>query len=80
MIKQYPSKRRTSTATTFSKNVRRILAQKDMTQKELADRLKVDRSQISHILNLRQVPTLDAVDRWAKALRVLPVELLTKNC
>lgn len=78
MIKQQRKSSAKSTANIFSKNVRRILSEKQMTQTELADRLCVDRSQISHILNLRQIPTLDAVDRWARALRVLPVELLTK--
>ena len=79
MIKSKKRTKNNSLANIFSKNVRKLLTQKNMTQVELAERLEVDRSQISHILNCHQIPTLDAVDRWAKALRVLPVELLTKN-
>ena len=60
----------------FKGNVSIILIRKQMTRSELAESIGCNKSQISHVLNGRQIPTLDAVERWASALDVSAIELL----
>ena len=60
----------------FKGNVSIVLTKKQMTRSELAESIGCNKSQISHVLNGRQIPTLIAVERWAKALDVNAIELL----
>ena len=61
---------------TFQQNVNRLLRRKDMTRKMLAAVLDVHKSQVTHVLNGRQVPTLETIEKWADALEVKPFDLL----
>jgi len=60
----------------FKENVSIMLLRKQMTRSELAESIGCNKSQISHVLNGHQIPTLIAVERWASALDVSAVELL----
>ena len=57
-------------------NIRKIRAEKRLTQKELCRRLRVDVSYFSNLENGRKNPTLATLDKIAKALGVRMTELV----
>ena len=62
----------------FVDNVRHRMQQLDITQSELAGRLKVDPSYVSQILNGHRRPGLDSLDSFARALGVEPQDLIRR--
>lgn len=60
----------------FRKNVIAILRERRMLRIDLADRLSIHKSNVTHILNGRQSLTIQVLEQWAKALRVKPYTLL----
>lgn len=60
----------------FCKNARRIREEQEMTQQEVAERLKVSRPYVAELEAGRHAPSLDLVERIAKALKVPATDLL----
>ena len=60
----------------LGENLKRIRTNKNITQTELADKLKVDKSFVSNIENGKTNPTLLTITSLAKALDVSVNELL----
>ena len=60
----------------FAFNLRRLRVERGLSQEELAHRTGIDRTYVSHLERLRYNPTLDMVERLAKALDVEPLALL----
>ena len=65
--------------TTFSENLRRLRAEKGMSQEALAHSAGLDRTYISSIEREVYAASLDVVDRLAQSLNVRPDELLQSN-
>lgn len=61
----------------LGENLKRIRVHHDITQIEVAKRLKVDRSFVSNIENGKTNPTLSTITSLAKALKV-PIDELFK--
>jgi transcriptional regulator with XRE-family HTH domain len=61
---------------TFADNLRRIRAEKGISQEELAHRADLDRTYISYIENRRYAASIDVLGRIAKGLGVHASELL----
>jgi transcriptional regulator with XRE-family HTH domain len=58
-------------------NVKRLRAQRDLTQAELAKRVKVSQAFIAQLETGKETnPTLDTVRKLAKALKVTVAELV----
>ena len=64
---------------TFAQNLRRLRAEKGLSQEELAHRANIDRTYISYIENQRYAASIDVLGRLAKGLGVNPSELLISN-
>lgn len=64
---------------TFADNMRQMLAEKRMTQSDLAARMKVQPSYISHLLTGYRTPHLDTLERIAKAFGCDPSELIREK-
>jgi transcriptional regulator with XRE-family HTH domain len=62
----------------FARNLRKIRAEKRMSQEQLALRAKVDRTYISSLERTVYAPTIDVVDRIARALKIEPALLFQK--
>lgn len=60
----------------FCRNLRVIREIKGLTQQQLADRLKIERENISDFERGRNPPGLLLIERLAAALRVNPLTLL----
>lgn len=60
----------------FADNLRRLRAEKGVSQEELAHRAKIDRTYISYIENQRYAVSIEVLGRLAKGLGVYPSELL----
>lgn len=60
----------------LAQNLRRIRAEKDISQEALAHAADIDRTYISSIERGRYAASIDVVGRLAKALGVKPNELL----
>lgn len=60
----------------FASNLRRLRAERGLSQEELAHRTGIDRTYVSHLERLRYSPTLDMVERLAKSLDAEPWDLL----
>jgi len=58
-------------------NIRRIRTAKGMTQGDLCRVLEIDRAYMSNVENGRKNPTLETIERIAKALN-LPINELLK--
>ena len=65
--------------TTFSENLRRLRAEKGMSQEALAHSAGLDRTYISSIEREVYAASLDVVERLAQSLNVRPDELLQSN-
>jgi len=63
----------------FCKNVRDILDCREMSQDDLAARMKVSKSYVSQLLNGRAEPGFRTLERVAKALQVDPSDLLAEK-
>jgi len=61
----------------LGENMRRIREEKKMSQGDICRILDFDRSHVSNIENGKQNPTLDTIEKIAKALKV-PIESLIK--
>lgn len=61
---------------TFAENLRRLRAEKGVSQEELAHRADLDRTYISYIENRKYAVSIDVLERLAKGLGVYPSELL----
>ncbi len=61
---------------TFARNLRRLREGMGLSQEELAFRGEIDRTYISSLERLEYCPTLDMVEKLARALNVDPLELL----
>jgi len=60
----------------FADNLRRIRAEKGISQEELAHRANIDRTYVSYLENQKYAVSIDIVARLAKGLGVFPSELL----
>lgn len=63
-------------AKTFGMNIRRIRKDRDLSQEALADEVGLAVTYVGQIERGLRNPTLDVVERFAKALGVKPVDLL----
>ena len=61
---------------TFARNLRRLREGIGLSQEELAFRGEIDRTYISSLERLEYCPTLDMVEKLARALNVDALELL----
>ena len=59
-----------------ARNVKRIRTKRGLTQFALADKAKIHRVYLAQIEGATRAPSLEMLDRLAKALRVKPAELL----
>ena len=66
------------TMTTFAANVKRLLKEKGILQKELAAEIGMDESQFSSLLNRRPNTTIETVEMIADALGVDPGILISR--
>lgn len=65
-----------NSAIKLGENIRKIRAEKQLTQIELCHKLKVDRAYMSNIENGKKNPTLATIEKIAKALGVSIEELI----
>ena len=65
-----------SLAKTFGKNVRRVRKERDLSQEALADEVGLAVTYVGQIERGTRNPTLEIVERLARALRVKPLDLL----
>jgi len=63
----------------FRKRLRSAMESKNISQRELAEKVGTGHSGINRILQGKQVPTLDLADRLADAVGVALSELLTTS-
>lgn len=63
-------------AETVARNIRRYRKKRQLTQVELAGRLGVQQGYVSTLENAGRVPSLDMLEKVAKALWVAPWRLL----
>jgi transcriptional regulator with XRE-family HTH domain len=61
----------------FCENLRRVMADKAVTQAELARRLGVSSVHVCQLIAGRNVPSLEKVEQVSKALGLDPEELLS---
>ena len=67
--------KRDSTLTAFGRNVARIRAERGFSQDKLAEKAEMDRTYLSGIERGVRNPSIKAVLKLCKALRVTPDEL-----
>jgi HTH-type transcriptional regulator, competence development regulator len=60
----------------FARRLKRLRAERDLSQLELARRAKMSRTYLARVELGQQSPTLDIIERLAKALRVRPSALI----
>ena len=63
----------------LARNLRRLRREKGLTQEELADRMGINRNYVGMIERCENSPTVDMLERIAKALQVDPSFLLTRH-
>jgi transcriptional regulator with XRE-family HTH domain len=63
--------------TSLGNNIREIRLKKEMTQEELAHKADLDYSYINQIENGKRNPSMEAVERIAKALGVKVKDLIS---
>lgn len=61
------------------KNVENLLCERGWTQKKLGDEAMLKQETISYLLNGKNIPTLEMVDKLSAAFKVSTVELLTEG-
>lgn len=61
---------------TFAERLKEAIEQSDLNQSELADRIGIHRSTITHYLTGRYEPRHDRVDQFARILNVSPIWLM----
>lgn len=61
----------------LAKNVRKERKRLDLTQEELAERVGISRAYMGYIEQGRNVPSLEILEKIAKALKVSPGDLLS---
>ena len=66
----------TSSGTVFVKRLKKLRAQREISQRELAKRSGVSYSYLSRIEIGMQSPTIDIVEKLAAGLKVAPAALL----
>ena len=66
-------------ANAFRRNVRERMEALELTQGELADRMKVTPSFVSQMLSGHRAPGLNSLDDFAKALKTEAAELLREK-
>jgi transcriptional regulator with XRE-family HTH domain len=59
----------------FGQRVRELRRRRDLTLEELAERAKLSDKFLQAVETARQAPTVDAVEKIARGLNVLPAEL-----
>jgi transcriptional regulator with XRE-family HTH domain len=62
-----------------ARNLRVLRKQKDFTQEELADIAGINRNYIGQIEREEKSPTVDVIEKLAKALSVRPLELFARQ-
>ena len=62
----------------FSRNLRMLRQAKGLSQEELAHRAEIDRTYISSLERNVYGPSIEVLDRLAKALNVDPADLLKR--
>lgn len=60
-------------------NLRRLRKQRGWTQEELAHRADINRNYVGMIERLENSPTIEMIERLAKAFGVRPITLLKKE-
>lgn len=63
----------------FGQNVRRILEQKKITQRELATATGISATYVNYLLSGRKTPSLKLLEAISEHLGVSPSELMEKN-
>jgi len=64
---------------TVANNVRRARKERGLTQEELADRVGINRNYVGMIERRENSPTIDMIERLAKALDIDPASLLQRG-
>ena len=65
-----------SLSKTFGRNVRRVRKERDLSQEALADEVSLAVTYVGQIERGIRNPTLEIVERLARALKVKPLDLL----
>lgn len=65
-----------SLSKTFGRNVRRVRKERDLSQEALADEVGLAVTYVGQIERGTRNPTLEIVERLARALKVKPLDLL----
>lgn len=60
-------------------NVRRLRKERGLSQEELAHRIGIDRNYVGMIERRENSPTIDMIERFARALKVEPLALLRRD-
>ena len=60
-------------------NVRRLRLERGYSQEELAHRVGIDRNYVGMIERRKNSPTIDMIERLARALKVEPLALLQRE-
>ena len=63
----------------FASNLRRIRAERELTQEKLADLAGIDRTYVSALERQVYSASLDTIERLADVLKVEPDELLRRH-
>jgi transcriptional regulator with XRE-family HTH domain len=63
----------------FASNLRRIRAERELTQEKLADLAGIDRTYVSALERQVYSASLDTIERLAEVLDVAPSELLKRH-
>jgi transcriptional regulator with XRE-family HTH domain len=66
------------TMTTFAKNVKALLKEKGLTQRQLAEAIGMDESQMSGLLNRQPNTTLETIEAIADVIGVDPGLLISR--
>ena len=61
-----------------ARNLRRLRAERDITQEELAERAGINRNYVGMIEREENAPTVDTLEKLAEVLQVEPTSLLQR--
>lgn len=61
-----------------ARNLRRLRAERDITQEELAERAGLNRNYVGMIEREENAPTVDTLEKLAEVLQVEPASLLQR--